>query len=102
MLSQGESNVLKDSEIGKKCTKLKQHAHAPARSIQLGLVHQGHVFPVKQDLSGLSPILTSNEPQNRGFATPRRAHQGRHLATLKSQGNIIKYDPIPIPKGQVS
>ena len=72
MLTQRESHVLEHAEVGEQGAKLKQHTHAPARRIQLLLVHGTDILvtvrTVQTQLALLGPVLTTNQTQYGGLA----------------------------------
>ena len=96
MLTQGESNVVKNAEVGEQSTELKQHAHAPPGFIQRRLRHSADILAVKKNIAGAGFLLTADQAQHRGLAAAGGAHQGRDLATWHAQAEVFEDDPIPL------
>ena len=102
MFAQGKRHVLKHRQIGEQGAKLKQHAHASARRVELGLVHWRDILPVEQHLTGPGPVLTTDQAQDGGFAATRCAHERSDLATRYRHGNIVQNHLLTVTKGEIS
>jgi hypothetical protein len=50
----------------------------------------------------VSTNLPSDEPKDRGFATARRAHDGRHFAARYCQSDTVEDEPLTISKGEIA
>ena len=102
MLSQRKGHVVKHAHVREQSAKLKQHAHAATRGVQLPGIHRGDILAVEQHLTLLGVVLAANQAQHRGFAAARRAHQRRHFAAWHLQREVAQDDAFTIAKGDIA
>ncbi len=101
VLAQGESDVVKDTQIGEQSTKLEQHAHATTGLVKGFSVGRVQTLPVENHFTALWADLPADQPQHRGFTAPRSPHQGGYFAFGEAQTEVTQDRPAPITKGQV-
>ncbi len=102
MLAQGEGDVVEHRHVGEQRAELEQHAHPATQRVQTVARLRADVLPVKQHLAALRTHEAADQPQHRGLAAPRTAHDRDHPAARKAQVQVRQNEPVAIAEVDVT
>ena len=89
-VSQSESDVLRDGQVGEQRIVLKHQPHTALFGGDLSPVPAfGDRGAADRDAPGLQRLQTGREAQQRGLAAPRRTEQAHELARFHADAHVV-------------
>ena len=102
VLAQRKGDVVEYRQVGEQGAELEQHTHAPSQPIQPILIQAAHVDAIHLEHTRSGAQSATDQPQQRGLATPGDTHDGNDLTAPGGEVDILEHGPFAVGEREIA